>query len=362
MADKLTQISHIRLASQQITTQLGRDISETIAWMGAIQAQDYPMAKWAMGVRLPGTTDMEIESAISAGLVIRTHVMRPTWHLVSPDDIYWMLRLTGPRIKALMKGRHVELELTEKLMGKCYDLLEKHLEGENHLTREEVITLFEKEGISTGNGRFSHIMALAEIDMKVCSGKVKHKKQTYALLPERVPVMQILTEDESLEKLARKYFFSHGPATLEDFVWWSGLTKTAARRAWEMIRPDLEVIKNDDGQEYSFLPRFSAFSDSVESLFLLPAFDEYYISYTDRRAVLSSENYKKAVSDNGVFRPIIVIDGQIKGLWTRTAKKDHLQVEARFFESPDPAISLQLEKAAAHYGRFLGFEKVQIKF
>ncbi|MEZ4772384.1 MAG: winged helix DNA-binding domain-containing protein [Bacteroidia bacterium] len=362
MTDNLTQISHIRLASQQIPSTTLKTIPEMISWMGAMQAQDYPMAKWAMGIRLPGTTDVEIESAINTAAIIRTHVMRPTWHFVSPEDVYWMLALTGPRIKASMKSRHIQLELTEEILRKCYQVLEKSLEGGNHLTRDEIVKEFERAGVVVDNSRAAHIMMRAEIEMLVCNGVVKGKKQTYALLEERVPMVKKRQEEEALAKLAEKYFFSHGPATLQDFIWWSGLTTTSARKAWEMIRPDLEVIKDNTGQVYGFLPKYRAAPTSNFRVYLLPAFDEYYVSYKDRRAAISSEDFVKAVSNNGVFRPIVVVNGEIRGIWNRTAKKNHLEVKAQFFRPPEPEILAETEKSARVYGRFCGFDVTAFEY
>jgi hypothetical protein len=165
-----TDIARIRLASQQIAgTTLGV-VKEVVAWMGAMQAQDYAMAKWAVGVRLPGSTDQVIEAAINAGEVIRTHLLRPTWHFVSADDVYWLLELTTPHIKASIKSRHKELELTEAIFAKSNSLIEKALRDGKQLTREQLIAEFAKADIATADNRLSHLMLQAELDGIVCSG------------------------------------------------------------------------------------------------------------------------------------------------------------------------------------------------
>ena len=205
---KLSDVANIRLTNQHVAATKFKKAKDIVHWMGAMQAQDYAMAKWAVGVRLPDSTDTVIESAIDKGEIIRTHVLRPTWHFVSSGDIYWMLALTAPHIKASLKSRHKELELTETIISKSHTIIEKALAGGKHATREELITKFEKADIATDNNRASHIFLRAELDGIICSGATKNKKQTYALLEERVPKTKSLNRDEALTALAEKYFSS----------------------------------------------------------------------------------------------------------------------------------------------------------
>lgn len=351
----LTDIARMRLASQQITATEFTSAKEIVGWLGAMQAQDYAMIKWAVGVRLPGITDDEVETAVSTPHLIRTHLLRPTWHLVSADDIYWLLALTAPQIKAKLKSRHRELALSTAVFRKSHAVLENALVGGKQLSRTAVLAEFAKENIATDNNRASHLLLQAELDGLVCSGA---GKQTYALLEERVPKSNPLTREEALARLAHRYFSSHGPATLPDFVWWSGLSVGDARHALELVKPEL-VSETIDSQTYWFSPSFSMPPSDQESVYLLPAFDEFIISYKDRQAILPFAHHKKAVSNNGIFWPTIVVNGQVIGTWKRTLKKDKVVIETQFFEQPKHSTKSLVEKAAISFGFFLGM-KVEI--
>jgi hypothetical protein len=310
------------------------------------------MVKWAIGVRLPGSALSEIEAAIESGKIIRTHMLRPTWHFVSADDIYWMLELMAPYIKASLKSRHQELGLSETVVAKSNAILEKALSAEKHLSREALMAEFEKAQIAIDENRASHLLMRAELDGLICSGATKTGKQTYALLEARVPKTKPLGREEALAKLAKKYFSSHGPATLQDFTWWSGLPVGAARQAFEMVKSDF-TSETIGSQTYWFTSLDNTIWSSQGSVYLLPAFDEFIISYTDRRAALLFEDHNKAVSNNGIFRPVIVVNGQVTGIWRRTLKKDKVVIETEAFEPLDNATKSLIEKAAIQFGHFL---------
>ena len=227
------KIPNIRLLNQQLLSPLFFQPKELVSWMGAMQAQNYSMVKWAVGMRLKSATIQTVEKALRDGEILRTHVMRPTWHLVAAEDIRWMLKLSAGRIisanESYAKGH--DLEISEELYTKSHNLLEKILCGKKSLTRQEIAEHFNRSGIVADNHRMTRFMARAEQVGIVCSGEDKGSKCTYALLEERVPPVPELTKDESLARLARSYFRSHAPAVLQDFVWWSGLPITDARQA-----------------------------------------------------------------------------------------------------------------------------------
>ncbi len=348
-----TDISPLRLRNQQIASTNFKTVKELVGWMGAMQAQDYNQAKWAIGARLPHLTEEQIESAFNQGEIIRTHLMRPTWHFVSSNDIYWLLELTAKQIKSTTKSRHRDLGLTENDLKKSKEVFVESLEGNRSLTREELSDQLNRAGINTFEQRLPHILMDAEIDGIICSGAISGKKQTYALLAERVPEKQTFTKDEALALLAKKYFTSHGPATLADFVWWSGLPVTDARKAIEMNKTTLisETIGNDT---YWLSDSINIPTTSPESVYLLPAFDEYLISYKNRSAAITIDHHTKAISNNGIFRPVIVVNGQISGLWKRTIKKDTVLIELDHFRPHNPTEKQLIEKAAELFGRFSG--------
>ncbi len=240
----LADIAKYRLVSQQIADTKFKSAKDIVGWMGAIQAQDFAMSKWAVGVRLPNSTEQIVENAIDNAEIIRTHLLRPTWHLVSADDIYWMLELTAPQIKAQLKSRHKELELTDAIISKSNKVIEKTLLKGINATRGEIVAQLEKAGFKNDNNRVSHLLLCAELDGLICSGKTKNHDYTYVLLNQRVPKIKKINGNEVLAKLAQKYFTSHCPATLNDFVWWSGLSVKDAKHALESVKSSFISEKN----------------------------------------------------------------------------------------------------------------------
>jgi hypothetical protein len=275
--------------------------------------------------------------------------MRPTWHLVAADDLRWMLGLTAPQIRAGMRSRHKELGLTDAILSRSRNILEKTLRDGNHSTREELISLLNKAGIATDENRASHIFSAAELDGLICSGATKNGKQTFSLLEERVPATQPLSRDEALAALAKRYFTNHGPATLDDFDWWSGLSAGDAKRALDMVKSELtqQVVEE---KTYWFVETNFKFKGSA---LLLPAFDEFIISYKDRSATITFENHKRAVSSNGMFHPTVVVNGETVGVWKRAIKKNKVIVEFEYFAKPKPASQRLIEAASVRYGEFL---------
>jgi hypothetical protein len=353
----LTELPIIRLLSQQIEVTKFKTAEKVVGWMGAMQAQDYSMAKWAIGLRLLNSTVNKIETACNKGKIIRTHLMRPTWHFVSADDIYWMLELTAPQIKSASKSRDKELELSEAIFSKSNNILEKTLSNETNLTREELAKEFDKAKIKTDNNRLSHLLLHAELDGIICNGLIKSGKQTYAILAERVPNKKVFTRDKSLAELAKRYFTSHCPATLKDFVWWSGLTVKDARQALESVKSNF-ITEKICSEIYWLTNSFSDTESYKTSVHILPAYDEFLISYKDRSASLSLVHSRKAVSNNGVFRPFIVVNGQVAGIWKRTTKRDKIVIETEFFRPLGKDIKRLIEKELNRFGHFLKKEIV----
>jgi hypothetical protein len=348
-----TSIAQRRLKSQHLAIKKLKTPASLVSYMGAMQAQDFNMVKWAIGARLPAVTEVQVEKSFNAGKMIRTHLMRPTWHLVTPGDVNWLLELTAPRIRSATKSRQKELEIDDKLVTRSHKLIERALEGNNHLTRNELMDILENAGIRARNQRSSHLMICAELDGIVCSGEIRNKEQTYALLRERVPEIKKIDREEALALLARKYFTSHGPASAADFAWWSGLPLRECRHSIELIRSGLLSEKQGE-TTYWFADSHAPVSHSAESVHLLPAFDEYTIAYRDRSASLVMEHHKKAVSANGIFKPLIVIDGLVKGIWKRAIKGETVAIELTLFHPLNKKEMKGIERAAQGYGEFLG--------
>jgi hypothetical protein len=355
---KTSEIASIRLQSQQISVHDFKKPEDIVAWMGAMQAQDFAMAKWAVGLRLKNSTEQQVQEAIDDGKIIRTHALRPTWHFVTPENIYWMLEISAPQIKTQMRSRDKQLGLSEKIYSKSNSIIEKALLKNKFLDRDEIVKELSKAKIATDEYRSGHLLLRAELDGIVCSGPTKNKKQTYALLSERVPHYKKLAREEALAKLAQSYFSSHGPATLKDFAWWSGLRMKDVNDAVNPVKKNF-IAENVDGETYYFNDSFSKIKKN-NTIFLLPAYDEFLISYKNRNASLLLEHKQHALSQNGIFRPVIVINGQAAGIWKRTFSKDKVIIEPDFFRNIKPAKD-SLKKEAQQFGDFLG-KKVEVAF
>jgi len=349
---RLPDIAMARLTNQHIAGTKYTKAAELVQSMGAVQAQDYAMSKWGIGLRLRDAEESDIEKAIDKGTLIRTHVLRPTWHIVAATDIYWMLALSAAKIKAQMQTMNRQLELSEKLFTKSNGIIEKELGKGKHLPREALSLALEKEKIATRDTRLAHLLVRAELDGIICSGKTQGHKKTYAMLAERVPQKNLLNKEESLALLAKKYFASRGPATVEDFSWWSGLTLTDARRGLESIKKDL-LCEKIAGSECWFGHKMQTPVKPAASVYLLPAFDEFIISYKDRSASLPAEHGKKALTGNGIFYPVIIVNGKVTGLWKRSVQKNTLHIETSFFEKPGRTTERLLKNEIKRLQQFL---------
>lgn len=340
-----------RLTNQRLAENPFTTAAEVVAWLGAVQAQDYAGAKWAIAQRSNGLTEATIEETFAAGAILRTHVMRPTWHFVTPEDIRWLLALTAPRVNAAAASYYRKLELDEATFARSNAVLVKALQGGKQLTRPELAVILQQDGIATTDLlRFSHIMLRAELDGVVCSGALRGKQQTYALLAERAPQAKTLERAEALAELTRRYFTSHGPATLPDFVWWSGLTVRDARVGLELARSHL-LQEVSNGQTY-WRPASSLPIDPVPPrAYLLPAFDEYTVAYKDRTAVLDPLYIGQTNSD--VLNPVIIIEGRAAGTWKRKIKKEAVVITLNLFRTLTEAENQAVAIAAAQYGHFV---------
>jgi hypothetical protein len=346
-----SSVSQQRLANQHIHGTEFNTPKELVQWMGAVQAQDYAMSKYAVGIRLQNVTNGVVEDAINKGEIIRTHVLRPTWHLVAAEDIRWMLELTAKNINRLMTSNNKRLELDEKTFKKCNSIIEKLLRDGKHLTRKEIMAALEKKGILTNDLRASHIMFRAETDLIVCNGIKREKQFTYALLHERVPSTKKKSREEALAELALRYFKSHGPATLQDFTWWSGLSVSDAKAGLESIKSSL-VSDKLKGVEFWFTNESVNQKTKSNTVILLPAFDEFLISYKSREVSVSAQFASTTFTTNGIFNPIIVHNAKVIGIW-KPEYKNEILIRQNFFVKPTEKQKQLCAKAAKEFGRFM---------
>ncbi|RHR82781.1 winged helix DNA-binding domain-containing protein [Odoribacter sp. AF15-53] len=343
-------ITDIRLRSQQLVNPGFDDPRELVAWMGAIQGQDYNMAKWAVGVRLKKANLQKVEEALEKGEILRTHVMRPTWHLVAAEDIRWMIKLSGRRIKSAYESYWRHHEITEELHGKCNDLIVAALEGNKSLTRQEIGEVLSRAGIVVDDSRIGCFVGRAEVDGVICSGVDKGKQRTYALLDERVPATSELHREEALAKLAIKYFRSHSPASLQDFVWWSGLSVSEAKQAIGLIDAEL-ITERMEGNDWFIHESCGRRVRTKRVLHLLPSYDEYLISYKDRSMSINPEYYAKAFNTFGLFYPVILCNGKIVGNW-KMVKRKQTVIESSFFVPDIDVDEEELSKAKERFRIF----------
>lgn len=315
--------------------------------MGAVQAQEYGPARWGLGLRSRATTtDAAVHRAVDQGRILRTHILRPTWHFVSPSDIRWMLELTAPRVQRIMASYDRQIGLDPGVMASAAGVLEQALGNSGCLTRQELGPHLQRAGLPAGNRELAHIAMYAELEGLICSGPRRGKQPTYALLADRAPAAKSMQRDEALAELTKRYFRSHGPATVRDFVWWSGLTSADAKRGLEMIRARQREV---EGLKYWSVGRDSrSASRSKTSLHLLPIYDEFLVAYRDLQAV------PRPAYLMGNFQHALVIRGQVAGTWriTTNAKRVAVNVETLRRLTPIERRGLTLE--AARYQRFLG--------
>lgn len=349
-------ILELRLHNQLLINPRFKTPAEIVCWMGAMQAQDYPGAKWAISQRSSGLTETDVDQALADGTIIRTHLMRPTWHFVHPNDIRWLLKLTAPRVKAIMASYNRKLGLNGAAFERSNTVLAKALTGGKHLTRAELAKVLKKSGVlRTGDSsqKLGFIVMEAELDAIICSGPRVGKQFTYALFEERVPKTQILNRGEALVELAKRYFTSHGPATIRDFVWWSGLTVADTKSAIEKIEPRL-AQETVEGKTYWFSQ--NAHKDSgASSDYFFPAYDEYFIAYKDRSQLFEPKFNDQVYRDGG---QIIFIDNTAVGTWRRTLTKNTVVVTPFFFGKPNQTQRQAFNKLVHDYGKFLNLKAI----
>lgn len=333
-----------RLFSQQIAGSGFTEPAGLVKWMGCIRAEDYAGAKWAVGHRVGGSTDDSIDRAIDHGLILRTHVLAPAWHFISPEDIHWMLALTARRLKLFYKSLYRTLGIDDELLRRSKRVMARVLE-DGQMTHLQLRRVLEQHKIHTDDIRLGLLLVDAELDGLIYCGGKKGGHFTYALLKERAAgTMRRYDKAESIAELARRYFFSRGPATVHDFALWSGLRPREVQMGMEMNKQwlDREVI---NGQEYWFDPSGKGL-DHHRSVFLLPALDELAVAY----------------ANNGVFKPVVVIEGQVAGTWTRVLRKDTVAIDVNTPVKRDETLDAAIREEAERYSTFLGKATLTIDY
>jgi hypothetical protein len=349
----LRDLARRRLANHHLTGAPFATPAEAVAWLGAVQAQDYAGAKWGIGQRARAGADADLEDALQTGQILRTHVLRPTWHFVLPADIRWLLELTAPRIHAASAYYHRQVELDAATFARSNAVLARAVTGHNYLTREELGRALAGAGVAATGVRLGYLVMRAELEGVLVSGPRRGKQLTYALLDERVPAAPVRSREAALGELTRRYFTSHGPATAADFAWWSGLPSSDVKLGLEMNEGLLreEVV---DGARYWFARSRRRVPDGPPLLHLLPNFDEYLVAYENHRVAIDPELEKKLRAHSNVLRGhIVLLDGRIIGGWRRTLRKGHVSIEVTPVGDVSRTTKQAVRDAADRYGRHL---------
>jgi hypothetical protein len=359
-ADQVARdIARRRMRSVGLLGPPARGYAEVVRRLGAVQAQDYGPAKWSIAQRLSSATEPHLESVFADGKLIRTHVLRPTWHFVLPEDLRWMLELTAPRVHALNRYYYRQLGLDPALRQRCADLLAVELKGRNYLTRKEIGVLLGRSGIESSAMRLGYLLIHAELEGLICSGPRRGKQQTYALVEERVAPALARDREAALIELTRRYFTGHGPATVKDFHWWSSLPSTDIIGALEALGDQL-VKQTYDGTSYWSGPRTAEAVGAgrvgrTPRVFLIQSYDEYVVGYTESKYVLDISGAARARPEGlKIFNQVILLDSQVAGHWRPTPNKHVVRIEAVLDAPFAPAQQRALQAAADEYAEFLG--------
>jgi hypothetical protein len=356
----LTDVAAARLQNERLIGAPFELCTDAVAWLGAVQAQDFGGAKWALGQRTRDCVDADVEGAFERGEILRTHILRPTWHFIAATDIRWMLALSAPRVHTANGYAYRRFELDGPTLAKSERAIAKALEGGVHLTRDELAEVLARAGVEARGPRLGYVMMHAELEALIVSGPRRGKQFTYALFDERVAPGPTLERDAALAELTRRYFTSRGPAQIKDYAWWSGLTMREAKLGVTMNAAHL-ARETLDERDYWHAPIAKRVKPRSPFAHLLPNYDEYLIAYKDHRAAFDPAVQRKLRGREMVLAShLALIDGLLVGGWRRTIEKDAHAIELSLLRTLDAAERRALDEAAERYARFVGV-KVRMK-
>ena len=351
---RLLDIAHRRLRNGGLWAKPFADPTAVVSWFGAVQGQDYEPAKWSLASRCGEVLDADIDRLIDDGKILRTHALRPTWHFVAPEDIRWIQALTAPRVHVANNSAYRNFGIDELLRSRTQDMLERWLGEESDLTRPEIAARLRAKGIEADGPRLAHILMNAELEAVICNGNRRGKQHTYALVAQRAPQAITLDPDEALAELTWRYFSSHGPATMDDFRWWSSLTLTDIRRGLDLVGDRLSP-QEVAGMTYWSTDRSPFTRPRGPSVQLLQLLDEYLVGYRASRSVADLAGVLKAMPEGRGFAMwLMFIDGQMAGEWQRKIGTETVEVEMFLGRPLTAAERTAVEAGIASYGRFHG--------
>ena len=349
-------ITQQRLRNQKLVASDLRTPLEIVSWLGVVQSQDYAGAKWALALRAPGLRDADVERACDDGVILRTHILRPTWHFVAPEDLRWMQQLAGPRLKTANSHYCRKSGLDAKTLAKSRKIIEGALRNRNYLTRTALRDVLARNGINGDTLHLAYLIMDCEIDHVICSGPRQGKQSTYALVDERAPKQRRLAGDEALAELTRRYFTSHGPATVHDFAWWSGLTIGHAKRGLEALGKGMTSETLNDVTYWSAPLKSRRVSGTAKqpAVHLLPNYDEYLNALKDRSLALDPLGAPPTLNSFIGVPHQLVIDGILRGAWRRVTTSRAVTIAVKTFRPLSKKERDSLAEAVTWHGEFLG--------
>ncbi len=348
-----TQLPFVRLHNQGIQPPRFATPQAAVAWLGAMQGQDYAGVKWSIGLRVPGSTDARIEQAFAEKQLVRTWALRGTLHVLAAEDLRWLLALLRARVLAWMRGRLRELELDEKTLIRSSDLIAAALRDGAALNRNELFAMLDEHGLVTAGQRGVYMLNVASFEGLICQIGATRNSPIFCAIDATIPTGKTLTREEALVELAGRYFTSHGPTTVQDFAWWAGLTVTDARIGLAGVQDQLANIEIGR-KEYWWAESEKATGEAPQPIHLLPGFDEYLLGYGDRNPVLDPQYANRIVpGGNGVFYPTVIHQGQVIGTWKRVHKKAGVTITPAPFTTFDAEHFAAMTPALQRYGQFL---------
>ena len=340
----------VRLLSQQLVSPQFAKPEKVVGHMGAMQAQDYRMVRWAVGMRTKRPSIAAFREAFDEGRIIRLHLHRGTWQLVSAEDYWWMLSLCQPRAEATVKGwmKSNKVEIGDKELYQVRDLLIRTADTRGSATKQDFGNVLREHGITMDDHRLSYHIRLAEVSGILCSGNLTPRTVTYALAEKKVKRTSVMERDEMLMLLAKKYFQGHAPATFEDYAWWSGLGTADCRLGMQLLGNELH---RETWMGYAFYLLDSSRTRGFRrgNALLLAPYDEYLIGYKTRELALAPHHVPYAHTNNGIFFPVIAEDGIICGNWSPWKKT----LKAGYFDSEEKGLDLEKQ-----WERFSAMKKI----
>lgn len=350
------EIAHRRLRNQRLSGPPAADPVAAVAHLGAVQAQEYAVAKWSVGQRTSGFDDAAVQRMLDDGAILRTHALRPTWHFVAAADIGWVQALTGPRVHAVNAHYYRRHGLDDELAARTQRVVAGALRGGNHLTRRELGEVLAAAGLEATGNRLAYVVMRAELDGLIANGVMRGRQHTYALLDERVPAVlarPVPDPDEALAELTRRYFTSHGPATVKDFAWWSSLTVTQVRRGLALVGSEL-VREDVEGRGYWFAPGEALPRDRPPRAHVLQGFDEYLVAYTESWSVTNLAGLPVGTPNENMLVHPVVLDSQVVGFWRRVVDRRQITAELSLATRLTAGQRRAVEAAFAGYADFAG--------